>query len=197
MTALLLIGGALGVGLVLMPTHVLSLLCGWALGVPAGVAVAVAGVSLGAPVGYGLGRVLAGPSLMDAVSNNAKATAACEAITRASHLRASWLVGLLRLSPFVPYGSTNVFAAAFAVPMLPFMVGTVFGLAPRIAAVVIIGAGLEQLDSPQQASPWLLYAGVAATLLVFVLMGWYAKRAIQRATRQEAETAGSPPGGGA
>lgn len=177
---LLLTAGILGCGLALLPTHVLSLLCGWALGLPVGLAVALIGATLGSPLGYILGRSLAGPNVLAFVGRNPRGAAVCQAITQSSPARAGLLVGLLRLSPVVPYGSTNVLAAVFAVPMLPFVIGTLVGLAPRAAAVVALGAGLERLDSRASVSPWLVGAGIAATVLAVVLMGVAAKRALGR-----------------
>jgi uncharacterized membrane protein YdjX (TVP38/TMEM64 family) len=178
--ALLLVGGALGCGLALLPTHVLSLLCGWAFGVPMGLAVALSGATLGSPLGYGIGQCLAGPGVLRMIARNPRAVVVCEAITRGSPARAFVLIGLLRLSPVVPYGSTNVLAAVFSVPMMPFLLGTLLGLAPRAAAVVFIGAGLERLDAHASVSPWLWGLGIAATLAAVVIMGWVAKRAIDR-----------------
>lgn len=178
--ALLLIGGALAVGCLLLPTNVLSLLCGWAFGLPAGLAVALSAATLGSPLGYALGQRLAGPAVMRVVEQNPKGAAVCEAIARASRFRAFVLIGLLRLSPVVPYGSTNVLAAVFRVPMQPFVLGTLLGLAPRAAAMVLIGAGLEQLDSKASVSPWVWGVGIAATVLALIVMSWAAKRALAR-----------------
>jgi uncharacterized membrane protein YdjX (TVP38/TMEM64 family) len=177
---LLLIGGALGCGLALLPTHVLSLLCGWAFGLPAGLAVALLGATLGSPLGYGIGKWLAGPGVMQVIARNPEGAAVCDAITRSSPTRAFVLIGLLRLSPVVPYGSTNVLAAVFGVSWVPFIVGTFFGLAPRAAAVVFIGAGLERLDSDVGVSPWVLGVGIAATVAALFVMSWAAKRALVR-----------------
>lgn len=178
--ALLLVGGALGCGLALLPTHVLSLLCGWAFGLPVGLLVALLGATLGSPLGYVIGKHLAGPAVMQMIARNPRGAAVCEAITRSSPTRAFVLIGLLRLSPVVPYGSTNVLAAVFAVPAVPFILGTFIGLAPRAAAVVFIGAGLERLDSKTSVSPWLWGIGIAATLAALVVMSWAAKRALDR-----------------
>lgn len=176
---LLLVGGALAVGCLLLPTNVLSLLCGWAFGMPVGLAVALSSATLGSPLGYVVGQRLAGPAVMRVVEQNAKGAAVCEAIARSSKLRAFVLVCLLRLSPVVPYGSTNVLAALFKVPLLPFVMGTLLGLAPRAGAMVLIGAGLEQLESRESGvSPWFLGIGLAATVLALVLMSWVAKRAL-------------------
>ena len=128
---LLLLGGALGCGLALLPTHVLSLLCGWAFGLPVGLAVALCGATLGSPLGYVIGQRLAGPGAMQVIARNPRGAAVCEAITRSSKPRAFLLISLLRLSPVVPYGSTNVLAAVFGVPMLPFVLGTAKSLSRR------------------------------------------------------------------
>ncbi|MFK7790161.1 MAG: TVP38/TMEM64 family protein [Phycisphaeraceae bacterium] len=178
--ALLLIGGALGCGLALLPTHVLSLLCGWAFGLPVGLAVALCGATLGSPLGFAIGKRLAGPGVLELVSRNPRGSAICEAIARSSRWRAFVLIGLLRLSPVVPYGSTNVLAAVFNVPMLPFLLGTFLGLAPRAAAAVFLGAGLEQLDSDARVSPWFWGIGIGATVLALIVMSWAAKRALDR-----------------
>ena len=182
--ALLLIGGALGCGLALLPTHVLSLLCGWAFGLPVGLAVALCGATLGSPLGYAIGKRLAGPGLTQMIARNSKGAAVCEAITQASKPRAFVLIGLLRLSPVVPYGSTNVLAAVFRVPMIPFLLGTFFGLAPRAAAVVLLGAGLERLESNARVSPWFWGVGIGATVLALIVMSWAAKRALDRVTSE-------------
>ncbi|MFN3166441.1 MAG: TVP38/TMEM64 family protein [Phycisphaeraceae bacterium] len=185
--ALLLVTvGVLGCGLALLPTHVLSLLSGWALGLPAGLAVALLGATLGSPIGYAVGRRLAGPGAMRLIERYPRGAAVCEAITRASPARAGLLVGLLRLSPVVPYGSTNVLAAVFAVPVRPFVIGTLIGLAPRVAVVVGLGAGLERLDGNSQTSPWVMALGVAATVAALVMMGWLARRAIRRTVAEPA-----------
>lgn len=180
--ALLLIAGALGCGFALLPTHVLSLLCGWAFGLPVGLAVALIAATLGSPLGYAIGKALAGPGAMQMIARNPRGAAVCEAITRSSKTRAFVLIGLLRLSPVVPYGSTNVLAAVFSVPMLPFLVGTFIGLAPRAAAVVLLGAGLETLDSKTMVSPWIWGIGIVATLLALIVMSWSAKRALSEIT---------------
>jgi uncharacterized membrane protein YdjX (TVP38/TMEM64 family) len=187
---LLVVGGALGCGLWLLPTHALSLLCGWSFGLPIGLALALTGATLGSPFGYAVGKRLAGPGVMAVIGRNPKGAAVCEAIARSSPWRAFVLVGLLRLSPVVPYGSTNVLAAVFGVPWVPFLLGTCVGLAPRAGAVVMIGAGVERLDADAGASPWLWGVGLGATLIALVVMSWAGKRALDRVA---AEAMSEPP----
>lgn len=190
---LLLIGmGLLGCGLALLPTHVLSLLCGWSLGLPVGFAVALLTATAASPLGYGIGHKLAGPGMLEVIRRYPRGAAVCEAITRASRWRAGLLVGLLRLSPIVPYGSTNVLAAIFRVPMAAFVAGTLLGLAPRVLVVVGLGAGLEQLDFSKPAAPWMVPLGIAATVLALVVMGWVTKRALDQYTEPTVEGARLP-----
>jgi len=184
--------GLLGCGLALLPTHVLSLLCGWAFGVPAGLTVALLTATAASPIGYSVGRRLAGQGLSGGgveggrsggaglAQRYPRAAAVCEAVARASLWRAGVLVGLLRLSPVVPYGSTNVLAAVFGVPLRPFVWGTLVGLAPRVLAVVWVGAGLERLASGGALSPWLFGAGVLATVAALGLIGRVTKRTLGR-----------------
>ncbi len=171
--------GALGCGLALLPTHVLSLLAGWSLGAGPGTLLAVAAATAGAPLGYALGGWLAGPGLLVWAERYPKVAVVCEAIRRAGPGRAFALLALLRLSPVVPYGTTNVLAAVFRLPRLPFVVGTALGLAPRVAVMAAWGAALEQLNAgTSPVGGWTLAAGAAATLGVVVLLGWIARRAL-------------------
>jgi len=178
---MLVAGGLIGCGLWLLPTHVLSLVCGWALGFPAGAAVALGTATLAAPLGYAVGGKLAGRGALVWAERYPKGAAVCDAMTRASAWRAGYLVGLLRLSPVVPYGATNVLAAAFGVRKRAFIVGTAAGLAPRVAAVAGLGAGLERLEMTRPSGIGWLVLGVAATAVLVAAMGWVTRGALRRA----------------
>lgn len=176
----LLLVGALGCGLSVLPTHVLSLVAGWSLGAGPGTLLAVGAATLGAPLGYAVGGWLAGPGLLVWAERYPKAAAVCGAIGRAGPGRAFGLLALLRLSPVVPYGVTNVLAAVFRLPVMPFVAGTAVGLAPRVAVVAAWGAALEQLDAgTSPVGGWTLAAGAVATLGAVVLLGAIARRAVR------------------
>ncbi|MEM8738914.1 MAG: VTT domain-containing protein [Planctomycetota bacterium] len=180
--AALVVGGWVACGLWLLPTHVLSLLCGWSLGWLGGFAAALVTATAAAPLGLAVARRLGGDGAMAWVERYPKGAAVCEAITRSSWGRAAMLVGLLRLSPVVPFGATNVLCAAFGVRRGPFVVGTLVGLAPRVAAVVALGAGLERLDFSRPGGLGWLVVGVAATGLVVVVMGEATRRTLRGVT---------------
>ena len=177
--ALLVVGG-LACGLAVVPTHLLSLVSGWSLGLPLGLAVTLAATTAAAALGHAAGRSLAGPAPLAWAQRHPRGAALCAAIAEAPPGRAGLLVGLLRLSPVVPYAVTNVLTAVFGVRRLPLLAGTAAGLAPRVAVVVALGAGLEQLSWERPDAPWLVAAGVAATVASVAGLGWVTRRALGR-----------------
>lgn len=186
--AVLALIGVLGCGLFVLPTHVLSLIAGWSLGAVPGALLATGAATLAAPIGYVLGGWLAGPGFLEWAERYPKAAAVCGAVRRARPAKAFALLALLRLSPVVPYGTINVLAAVFRLPALPFVLGTVVGMAPRVAVVAAWGAALEQLDAgTSPVGGWTLAAGAAATLGAVVLLGWIARRALQGVARADAQ----------
>ena len=187
--ALFLLGG-LAVGLALIPTHLLSLVAGWSLGLAGGTAVAVAATTAAALLGHAAGAWLAGPAPLAWAATHPRGAAACAAIAEASPSKAALLVGLLRLSPAVPYAVTNTLTAVFGVRRGPLFWGTLLGLAPRIAAVAALGAGLEELEWTRPDAPWLVAAGVAATVLSVAALGWLTRRAFTRLVPEAPGTRG-------
>ena len=177
--------GFVGCGLWVLPTHVLSLLCGWSLGGPMGAAVALGTATAAAPLGYAVARRVVGGDVEVFIERYPRGAAVCDAVTRASPGRAAVLLGLLRLSPVVPYGATNVLAAAFGVPMRAFLAGTAIGLAPRVVAVALLGAGLQQLDFTRPGGVAWLIVGVGATVLAIAMLGWATRRVLREAVPGE------------
>lgn len=190
LAALFLIVGAIACGLTLLPTHALSLISGWAFGLPLGFAVAYLAASIGTPVGYEAGRHMVGPGIKNASSRYRRASVILEAVSRAPLGKATFLIALLRMSPVVPYGTTNYLAAATGVPLRPLWLGTLIGHGPRAGVVVALGAGLESLDSETGANPWLIGLGISATAAAVVLMGYFARRALRAAIQEPIAAAG-------
>ena len=185
----ILLAGALLCGVALLPTHAVSLASGYALGPIAGTLVALATVTIGSVVGAVGGRLFAGTGLAGRLAEDPKWHAAYAALVRASRRRTALLVALVRLSPAVPFAATNVALAALRVPAGPYLAGTILGLAPRVAAVALAGAGLAELDWSRPGAAWLLAAGGAATVLALVIVGRVAAAAMRRAGGQPAGAA--------
>jgi uncharacterized membrane protein YdjX (TVP38/TMEM64 family) len=95
--------------------------------------------------------------------------------------RLLWLVVLIRLSPVVPFAATNLVLAAADVRLREFFFGSLLGLAPRIIAVVVAGAGLAELDLSLATDVRTAVLGGLATVVVLVLIGRIARTALREA----------------
>jgi len=69
--------------------------------------------------------------------------------------------------------------AASGVGLGPFLAGSLAGLAPRVIAVAVAGAGLAELDLARSADVRLAIAGGLATVAVLVVMGRIARAALR------------------
>jgi uncharacterized membrane protein YdjX (TVP38/TMEM64 family) len=81
--------------------------------------------------------------------------------------------------PNAPFAASNVAMSALGVPVAPFGLGTVIGLAPRTTAVVMLGAGLSRLDFSNRPAVGWFVAGVVATFVALGAIGLIANRALR------------------
>ena len=127
---------------------------------------------------------------MRLLAQHTSGTPSTTRLLRSGFWKAALIVTLLRLPPNAPFAATNVTMAALRVPVGPYLLGTLAGLAPRTSAVVVLGAGLSALDfsSPRQAG-WFA-GGVAVTFIALGVVGWMARRAL---VDLEARTVASYP----
>lgn len=176
-------------GLSLMPTHATSLVAGLLFGSFTGVVVALVGTLGAALLGFFVVRRLVGERVLEQLAHSPRASAVHDDLLRRSGWRAASIIALVRLSPIMPFAATNLTMAALGVRAPVFVVGTLIGIAPRVVAVVIAGAGLAELDLSTTGDARLAAIGLAATILALVVIGWLAKRALARATAQGATSA--------
>jgi uncharacterized membrane protein YdjX (TVP38/TMEM64 family) len=104
------------------------------------------------------------------------------ALAEDNAIKTLWIVFLLRLSPVLPFGTTNVLLATTGVNLWAYVTGTILGLAPRAAIVALAAASAEQLDFGAGRSWWMLGVGIVATVACIVALAWIGKRALHRAT---------------
>lgn len=175
---LYVIGAALLVGLSLIPTHAVSLVAGLLYGVGAGSAVAMGSVMLGAAVGYGALRPLVRRRALAGLERRPRAAAVLNALVNSDARRTIGLVALVRLSPVMPFAATNLLMASAGVGAREFLVGSLLGLAPRVIAVVFVGAGLSELDLSQSLDTTWWIVGMVATVVTLVVIGRAAKRVL-------------------
>jgi uncharacterized membrane protein YdjX (TVP38/TMEM64 family) len=168
---------ALG-GLALLPTHAPSLLGGWAFGAHLGAVAALAGFLGAALIGYAVSRRVSGDRLEALLAEHTKWNAVYEALLRSGFWKAALIVTLLRLPPNAPFAATNVTMAALRVPVAPYVLGTLAGLAPKTSAVAVLGAGLSTLDFSSPSQTGWFAGGVLLTFGALGLVGWMARRAL-------------------
>lgn len=100
------------------------------------------------------------------------------------------IVGLLRLSPLIPFNLLNYALGVTRVPLRDYVVASWIGMLPATVLYVSLGALLgETLNGPglasrpRSAAEWALgVIGLLATLAVTLLLGRMARRALDRRT---------------
>lgn len=180
--------GLLG-GCALLPTYALSLVCGWSFGFGAGLVTTLTGFVAAALAGYALARVMDRGRVMGVVNESPKFRSVHGALVRGSAVKVIGTVALVRLAPVAPFSLTNLAMAAIGVHPLPYAVGTLLGMAPRTALIVYAASRLSSIDASPEDDPLLYAAGIAATLVATVTLGWMAKKALKRATADAPVTA--------
>jgi uncharacterized membrane protein YdjX (TVP38/TMEM64 family) len=186
-------------GFALLPTYAQSALGGFAFGVAWGLPLALLGFVGGAVIGYEIARRTSGDRVMKLLEENPKWKAVRDALAGPPKADGSYrghsfaktfgLVALLRVPPNSPFALTNLVMASVQVPRLPFVLGTLVGMAPRTAAAVAIGAGAKEFtrQSVMGAVPtWAIIAGIVLMVLVVGVVGMIANRVIAKMTKAPA-----------
>lgn len=170
-------------GVAFAPTYTTSAIAGWTFGFRAGFPAVLVGTLGGAILCYAGARRIGADRVRWIFGRHPKWEVVRRALCEADATRTLWLVFLLRLSPVLPFGTTNVLLATTGVRVGVYMLGTLLGLIPRMGLVALAAAGAEQLDLDTGESRWLIGMGMGATALLIVVMVVAGKRALQRATR--------------
>ena len=178
--ALYLVAFTLLGGLALLPTYAQSVLGGWAFGFWAGLPIVLAGFVGAALVGYLVSSRVAGHRVEQLVSGHARWRVVHEALLKGRFWKTTFVATLLRLPPNAPFAATNVTMAALGVPVVPYAIGTVVGLAPRVGAVVYAAAGLAVLDLRNREQVWSFAVSLGITLAVVAILSVMAALALRR-----------------
>lgn len=171
--------GAFCAAAALLPTHATSLAAGFLFGGWLGSLAAWLVIGLGAVVGHRLLEPLVGERALRALADAPRALAVHRALLGQSRARAIWIIALLRLSPAMPFATTNLLLAAFGVSGAVFVTATALGITPRAIAAALVGAGLQELDWSKGSSPWTTVVAIVATVVAFVVIGRIAKAALR------------------
>ena len=163
-----------------LPVWPLTVAAGVAYGAWGGFALALPAGAAGASLAFVAGRTLFRGAVARRVARDPRLATLDEAVSR----QGAFLVVLLRLSPLAPYNVVNYALSASRVGLLAFTGASLVGMAPITFAWAWAGAtfgGLEGVAGRPPAGPGeqaVRWAGLAATVVVVILLGRMARRAL-------------------
>ena len=130
--------------LALAPTYSTSIIAGWTFGFALGFPAVVIGTVGGAVMCYVVARRSAAERVHATFEDHPKWEVVRRALTEETPLKTLWIVFLMRLSPVLPFGTTNMLMATTGVPLSIYVFGTMLGLMPRMALIALAAAGAER-----------------------------------------------------
>jgi uncharacterized membrane protein YdjX (TVP38/TMEM64 family) len=173
------------------PAWLASMTAGFVWGTWKGLLMVTIGATAGAAAAFSLARHAARRK----VERLAQSNATFGAIDRAVAAHGWKVVLLLRMSPVVPYTISNYLYGLTAIRFWPYVAATAVGSIPVSFLYVSLGAAGRDAAEGRARSPleWALLAvGLAATVLVTVLVTRAARRELSRhAGGRVAESAAS------
>lgn len=161
--------------LLLAPGSVMSIAGGVAFGLW-GLPVVLVSATMGAGVAFLIARYLARERVTVALEGHPKFKAIGKAIDEEG-----WkVVGLVRLSPQIPFAITNYFFGITNIGFWPFVLTSAVGVAPATFIYVNLGAMGHGSQSGNDGLRWIiLIAGLMAGIVAAVLIARKAKAKLQ------------------
>ncbi len=181
-----------GVGF--LPTYGQSMLGGWVFGFAAGFPGSMAGFVGGSIIGYAIAQRVSRHKVEDLLNSNARSRAVRDALIGHGFWRTLGVVTLVRIPPNSPFALTNLVMASAGVKPLPYVLGTLIGMAPRTGIAVAFAAagratGARDIQEFIEEQPWwMVPAGVVAFMLVLGVIGLIANKALHQVGAAKPET---------
>lgn len=176
-----LVAGLL-LGISFVPTYSCAILAGWAFGFSAGFPLAAVTITVSSLMAYAIGRWIARDRVLEVMRTKPKWDAIHRALLGGDKLKTIFVVTLLRIPPTSPFAFANFVLAAARVPIGAYTIGTFVGIVPRTALAAFAAAKLEQLRFKDVSQTWMVVAGLVATIVVCVILGMLANRALRQIT---------------
>ena len=167
--------------LLFLPGAIFTIAAGLVYGIVAGTAVAITGATLGAGLAFLAGRYLFRDRIKKVARKNKKFGAIDEAIGQQG-----WkIVGLLRLSPLIPFNVSNYFYGVTAIGFWPYLLASFVGMLPGTLLYAYLGAigqaGLSGGSKSYSPLQWtFLGIGLLATIAVTIFVSRVAKNALKK-----------------
>jgi uncharacterized membrane protein YdjX (TVP38/TMEM64 family) len=165
--------------LLFVPGSILTLGAGFTFGLGWGIVIVSIASTTAAAFAFLIARYLARNRIEELAKRNEKFRAIDAAIGKKG-----WkIVGLLRLSPVVPFSISNYLYGLTAVRFVPYVLASWLGMLPATVVYVYLGAAGRTLGAGRAKDPWqiaLLALGLAATVVVSVLLARAARAELSR-----------------
>ena len=175
---------ALFTGSILMPTYASATVAGSLFGMATGSVVAMIGVTGGALIGYIWGHVLARGRVMSVIQHHERASIIHGAIVGRSPVSEGGIVALIRIPPNSPFALTNLLMSSTSVGLVPYLVGTAIGIAPRTLIAVWVGHTLNDAADEGGSIWWTVLkigVGLAVFFVVYKILSRWAREALASA----------------
>lgn len=179
-------------GLGALPTYSQALLAGYAFGIVEGFSAALVGFCGASIVGYFVARTVARARMEVEIQSHPKAKAVRDSLVGRGFWSTLGIVTLFRIPPNSPFALTNLALTGAGVRLPVYVIGTVLGLAPRTFAAVYLaaqfaeqrGASAVAREMAKADKPgWWLPVNIAAVIIVMIIIGAIAKRALEKASQ--------------
>ena len=169
-------------GLGILPTVSQAILAGFAFGITWGFPAALVGFAGASIIGYFIAGRVARKKIEDEIQNHPKAAIIRDAFLRHGKMRALVILTLIRVPPNSPFALTNYAMSVSGVKLVPFMIATIVGMAPRTFAAVWIGAQVDSWDEVQKPK-WLIIGGIVLAVAILIGLGQIANKAVEAAMK--------------
>lgn len=166
-------------GVSFVPTYSCAILAGWAFGFAIGWPLAMVTITAASVMAYAIGRGIARDRVVEVIRDKPQWATVHRALLGQQPLRTTLVVTLLRVPPASPFALANFVLAAARVALPEYTVGTFIGIIPRTALATYAAAKLEQLRFKDVGDTWMVVAGIIATIIVCVVLGVLAQRALR------------------
>lgn len=167
------------------PASLLSLAGGFAFGMGKTLIAVSLGSTVGATAAFLVGRTL----LRGVIEHRLSTDVRFRTLDAAVGEQGFKIVMLTRLSPVLPFNLLNYAFGLTKVRLRDFVLASWIGMFPGTVLIVSIGAAAKSLNDviegrseATDSQKWLFGLGLVATVLVIVLMGRIAKKALTAAT---------------
>lgn len=169
-------------GMGLLPTYSQAILAGFAFGVTWGFPAALLGFAGASVVGYFIAGRVARKKIEDEITNHPKAAIVRDAFIHHGTGRAMLILTLLRVPPNSPFALMNYVMSVSGVKIVPFLIATMVGMAPRTFAAVWIGAQVSSWDEVEKPK-WMIVGGIVLAIAILIGLGKFANQVIERAVK--------------